>query len=70
MLATLLELSTYGLLLYWTVHYFGLELNWDKRLLDSKVGESGAKEPLCPLSVGPGAVPDPGGLSLTPGRCP
>ncbi|NWT82542.1 LMF2 factor, partial [Lanius ludovicianus] len=36
-LATLLELSTYGLLLYWTVHYFGLEVNWDKKLLDSKV---------------------------------
>ncbi|NWQ70264.1 LMF2 factor, partial [Neopipo cinnamomea] len=36
-LATLLELSTYGLLLYWTVQYFGLEINWDKKLLDSKV---------------------------------
>ncbi|NXC07289.1 LMF2 factor, partial [Orthonyx spaldingii] len=36
-LAALLELSTYGLLLYWTVHYFGLEVNWDKKLLDSKV---------------------------------
>ncbi|XP_014746244.1 PREDICTED: lipase maturation factor 2 [Sturnus vulgaris] len=36
-LATLLELSTYGLLLYWTVRYFSLELNWDKKLLDSKV---------------------------------
>ncbi|NXR24823.1 LMF2 factor, partial [Cinclus mexicanus] len=36
-LATLLELSTYGLLLYWTVRYFSLEFNWDKKLLDSKV---------------------------------
>ncbi|NXU93562.1 LMF2 factor, partial [Xiphorhynchus elegans] len=36
-LATLLELSTYGLLLYWTVQHFGLEINWDKKLLDSKV---------------------------------
>ncbi|NXF14056.1 LMF2 factor, partial [Smithornis capensis] len=36
-LATLLELSTYGLLLYWSVQYFGLEVNWDKKLLDSKV---------------------------------
>ncbi|XP_027525678.1 lipase maturation factor 2 isoform X2 [Corapipo altera] len=36
-LATLLELNTYGLLLYWTVQYFGLEINWDKKLLDSKV---------------------------------
>ncbi|NWI00496.1 LMF2 factor, partial [Tichodroma muraria] len=33
----LLELSTYGLLLYWTVRYFGLELDWDKKLLDSRV---------------------------------
>ncbi|NXY54447.1 LMF2 factor, partial [Callaeas wilsoni] len=33
----LLELGTYGLLLYWTAHYFSLELNWDKKLLDSKV---------------------------------
>ncbi|NWV34082.1 LMF2 factor, partial [Grantiella picta] len=36
-LSTLLELSTYGLLLYWTVHYFGLEVKWDKKLLESKV---------------------------------
>ncbi|XP_063009663.1 lipase maturation factor 2 [Melospiza melodia melodia] len=36
-LGTLLELCTYGLLLCWTVHYFGLELDWDKKLLDSKV---------------------------------
>ncbi|XP_068045410.1 lipase maturation factor 2 [Anomalospiza imberbis] len=36
-LGTLLELSTYGLLLCWTVRYFGLELDWDRKLLDSKV---------------------------------
>ncbi|NXT40308.1 LMF2 factor, partial [Pelecanoides urinatrix] len=36
-LSTLLELSAYGLLLYWSVQYFGLEINWEKRLLDSKV---------------------------------
>ncbi|NXT58563.1 LMF2 factor, partial [Pluvianellus socialis] len=36
-LSTLLELSTYGLLLYWSVQSFGLEINWEKRLLDSKV---------------------------------
>ncbi|KAM9245642.1 lipase maturation factor 2 [Leptosomus discolor] len=37
LLAALLELSTYGFLLYWTVQCFGLEINWEKRLLDSKV---------------------------------
>ncbi|KAM9293074.1 lipase maturation factor 2 [Morus bassanus] len=36
-LSTLLELSTYGFLLYWSIQYFGLEINWEKRLLDSKV---------------------------------
>ncbi|NWT48458.1 LMF2 factor, partial [Chroicocephalus maculipennis] len=36
-LSTLLELSTYALLLYWSVQSFGLEINWEKRLLDSKV---------------------------------
>ncbi|NWQ89994.1 LMF2 factor, partial [Burhinus bistriatus] len=36
-LSTLLELSTYSLLLYWSVQSFGLEINWEKRLLDSKV---------------------------------
>ncbi|NXW11514.1 LMF2 factor, partial [Fregetta grallaria] len=36
-LSTLLELSTYGFLLYWSVQCFGLEINWEKRLLDSKV---------------------------------
>ncbi|KAM6424813.1 lipase maturation factor 2 [Rhynochetos jubatus] len=32
-----LELSTYGLLLYGSVQCFGLEMDWEKRLLDSKV---------------------------------
>ncbi|XP_075580733.1 LOW QUALITY PROTEIN: lipase maturation factor 2 [Pelecanus crispus] len=36
-LSTVLELSTYGLLLYWTIQCFGLEINWEKKLLDSKV---------------------------------
>ncbi|NXL52144.1 LMF2 factor, partial [Podilymbus podiceps] len=37
LLSTLLELSAYGLLVYWSVQCFGLEINWEKRLLDSKV---------------------------------
>ncbi|NWH19002.1 LMF2 factor, partial [Grus americana] len=36
-LSTLMELSTYGFLLYWSVQFFGLEINWEKRLLESKV---------------------------------
>ncbi|XP_074997112.1 lipase maturation factor 2 isoform X1 [Calonectris borealis] len=36
-LSTLLELSAYGLLLYWSIQCFGLEISWEKRLLDSKV---------------------------------
>ncbi|NXG40277.1 LMF2 factor, partial [Dromaius novaehollandiae] len=36
-LSTLLELTAYSLLLYWSIHYFGLEINWEKKLLDSKV---------------------------------
>ncbi|OXB61047.1 UNVERIFIED_CONTAM: hypothetical protein H355_003621 [Colinus virginianus] len=36
-LSTLLELATYTLLLYWSVHYFGLEIDWEKKLLESKV---------------------------------
>ncbi|XP_055568051.1 lipase maturation factor 2 [Falco biarmicus] len=35
--SALLELSIYGFLLYWSVQYFGLEINWEKKLLDSKV---------------------------------
>lgn len=37
-LSTLLELATYALLLYWSVHYFSLEIDWKKKLLESKVG--------------------------------
>ncbi|XP_042647817.1 LOW QUALITY PROTEIN: lipase maturation factor 2, partial [Tyto alba] len=37
LLSTLAELGTYAFLLYWSVQYFGLEINWEKRLLDSKV---------------------------------
>ncbi|XP_074024081.1 lipase maturation factor 2 [Numenius arquata] len=36
-LSTLMELSVYALLLYWSAQSFGLEINWEKRLLDSKV---------------------------------
>ncbi|XP_062435275.1 lipase maturation factor 2 [Rhea pennata] len=36
-LGMLLELTVYSLLIYWSVHYFGLEINWEKKLLDSKV---------------------------------
>ncbi|KAM9582383.1 lipase maturation factor 2 isoform 2-T2 [Guaruba guarouba] len=36
-LSVLLELSTYSLLLYWSIQYFGMEINWEKRLLESKV---------------------------------
>ncbi|NXH13530.1 LMF2 factor, partial [Bucco capensis] len=35
--STLLELTTYGFLIYWSIHYFSLEINWEKKLLDSKV---------------------------------
>lgn len=40
LLSALLELSAYGLLLYGSIRCFGLEINWEKRLLDSKVGAS------------------------------
>ncbi|XP_033918832.1 lipase maturation factor 2 [Melopsittacus undulatus] len=36
-LSMLLELSTYSLLLYWSIQYFGLEINWENRLLESQV---------------------------------
>ncbi|NXI35141.1 LMF2 factor, partial [Galbula dea] len=35
--STLLELTTYGFLIYWSIQYFSLEISWEKRLLDSKV---------------------------------
>ncbi|NWR81997.1 LMF2 factor, partial [Centropus unirufus] len=33
----LVELSTYTLLLYGTIRFFNLEINWEKKLVDSKV---------------------------------
>lgn len=39
-LAVLAELGAYGLILYWTAHYFELEINWEKKQLESKTGES------------------------------
>uniref|UniRef100_A0A8C8B2Y4 Lipase maturation factor n=1 Tax=Otus sunia TaxID=257818 RepID=A0A8C8B2Y4_9STRI len=37
LLSALTELSAYAFLLYWSIQYFSLEINWEKRLLDSKV---------------------------------
>ncbi|XP_040843745.1 lipase maturation factor 2 isoform X2 [Ochotona curzoniae] len=36
-LALLLELAVYGLLAYGTVHYFGLEVNWQQHAIHSRV---------------------------------
>uniref|UniRef100_A0A8C3B744 Lipase maturation factor n=1 Tax=Cairina moschata TaxID=8855 RepID=A0A8C3B744_CAIMO len=36
-LSTLLELAAYALLLYWSVQHFGLEIDWEKKVLESKV---------------------------------
>uniref|UniRef100_U3ESK7 Lipase maturation factor n=1 Tax=Micrurus fulvius TaxID=8637 RepID=U3ESK7_MICFL len=33
----LAELVVYGLLIFWTGRYFGLTINWEKRLLESKI---------------------------------
>ncbi|XP_060100474.1 lipase maturation factor 2-like [Heteronotia binoei] len=35
-LTALVELGAYGLLFYWTGCHFGLKINWEKRLLESK----------------------------------
>ncbi|XP_054844645.1 lipase maturation factor 2 [Eublepharis macularius] len=35
-LAALTELGTYSLLVYWTACHFGLRINWEKKLLESK----------------------------------
>nr|XP_033814035.1 lipase maturation factor 2 isoform X2 [Geotrypetes seraphini] len=35
-LTVLLELVVYGLLIYWSVHCFGLKINWEKQLIESK----------------------------------
>ncbi|XP_074757759.1 lipase maturation factor 2 [Athene noctua] len=37
LLSALMELSAYAFLLYWSIQYFSLEINWEKRQLDSKV---------------------------------
>lgn len=36
LLALLLELAVYGLLAYGTVHYFGLEVDWEQRTIHSR----------------------------------
>lgn len=38
-LSLLLELAVYGLLAYGTVHYFGLEVNWQERTIHSRTSE-------------------------------
>ncbi|XP_034618983.1 lipase maturation factor 2 [Trachemys scripta elegans] len=35
-LSTLLELTVYGLFIYWTIQDFGLHFNWEKQLIESK----------------------------------
>ncbi|KAK1327656.1 hypothetical protein QTO34_012945 [Cnephaeus nilssonii] len=37
--ALLLELAVYGLLAYGTVHYFGLEVDWEQRTIHSRTSE-------------------------------
>lgn len=69
-LSTLLELAAYALLLYWSVQHFGLEIDWEKKVLESKVGTSRPHWVAVPVPV-PTAwllprVPPP---ALTP-RCP
>lgn len=39
MLSLLLELTVYGLLAYGTVYYFGLEVDWQQRIILSKTSE-------------------------------
>ncbi|XP_062990577.1 lipase maturation factor 2 [Elgaria multicarinata webbii] len=35
-LSLLAELGAYSFLVYWTTRYFGLEINWEKKLVESK----------------------------------
>ncbi|KAH1186422.1 lipase maturation factor 2 [Mauremys mutica] len=35
-LSTLLELTVYGLFIYWSIQDFGLHFNWEKQLIESK----------------------------------
>lgn len=41
MLSLLLELTVYGLLAYGTVHYFGLEVDWQQHIVLSKTSKLG-----------------------------
>uniref|UniRef100_A0A8C8S9E1 Lipase maturation factor n=1 Tax=Pelusios castaneus TaxID=367368 RepID=A0A8C8S9E1_9SAUR len=36
LLSTLLELTIYGLLIYWSIQDFGLQFNWEKKVIESK----------------------------------
>lgn len=50
-LSTLLELAAYALLLYWSVQHFGLEIDWEKKVLESKVGTSRPHRVAVPVPV-------------------
>lgn len=39
MLSLLVELAVYGLLAYGTVYYFGLEVDWQQRIILSRTSE-------------------------------
>lgn len=39
-MCALVEIAGYGLLGYWTVHYFDLKVDWDKKSVSSKTGQS------------------------------
>jgi len=36
----MLEVSVYALLGYWTVRYFDLQVDWEKKSVSSKTGEA------------------------------
>lgn len=44
MLSLLLELTVYGLLAYGTVHYFGLEVDWQQHIVLSKTSKWGVED--------------------------
>jgi hypothetical protein len=44
-LSLLLELAVYGLLAYGTVHYFGLEVDWQKYAIQSRTSEYWLRNP-------------------------
>lgn len=58
-LSTLLELAAYALLLYWSVQHFGLEIDWEKKVLESKVGTSRPHRVAVPVPV-PVPIPSHG----------